>query len=84
MSLLVICKIFGRFVNIRTPDEKYFLCNGENLPEPIQMQLSKNQKTFSQYFAPFLKSTPNFKHFEKDDDPHSLCIFGTTDCEIPG
>ena len=53
MSLLVICKIFGRFVNIRTPDEKYFLCNGENLPEPIQMQLSKNQKTFSQYFAPF-------------------------------
>ena len=29
------------------------------------MQLSKKQKIFSQFFAPFLKSTSNFEDFEK-------------------
>ena len=29
------------------------------------MQLSKNQKDFFEFFAQFLKSTSNFKHFEK-------------------
>ena len=38
------------------------------------MQLSQKQKTFSQFFAEFLKSRLNFKHFEKKDDPHSFCI----------
>ena len=30
------------------------------------MQLSKKQKTFSQFFAVFLKSTSNVEHFEKN------------------
>ena len=45
------------------------------------MQLSKTQKTFSQFLAPFLKSRLNFKHFEKKDDPHSFCIFEIRDSE---
>ena len=29
------------------------------------MQLSRKQKTFSQFFSPFLKSNLNFEHFQK-------------------
>ena len=39
------------------------------------MQLSQKQKTFSGFFFAFLKSLLNFKHFQKDDDPYSWCIF---------
>ena len=31
----------------------------------IQMKLSQKQNTFSELFAAFLKSSLNFKHFEK-------------------
>ena len=64
-----------------TADDKYSLRNSENLREPIQMQLSKNLKTFSQHFARFVQSTSNFKHFGKNDDPRSICIFEGTHCE---
>ena len=45
------------------------------------MQLSQKQKTFSQFFAAFLKSTLNFEHFEKKDDPQRFCISEITDSE---
>ena len=48
-----------------TADDKCTLRNSGNLREPIQMQLSKILKTFSQHFAQFEQSTSNFKHFEK-------------------
>ena len=35
------------------------------------MQLSGKQKGFSEFFAAFLKSSLNFEHFHKKDDPHS-------------
>ena len=47
MSLLVICKILGLFVNTLTTDGKYSLFNRDNLKQPIQMQLSNKQKRFS-------------------------------------
>ena len=53
MSLLVICGILGLFINTLTEDDKYFLRNSENLPQPIQMQISKKQKTFSQVLLRF-------------------------------
>ena len=40
ISLLVICKILGLFVNTLTADGKYSLCNRENLPQTIQIELS--------------------------------------------
>ena len=64
-----------------TADENYFLSKSENLVQPIQMELSKNLKTFSQHFAQFLESTLNLKHFERKHDPRSLCIFQINDCE---
>ena len=54
MSLLVVSEIL-------TSDDKYYFCNKENSQQPIQMQLSKKQKTFSWCFAAFLKSASIFE-----------------------
>ena len=65
MSLLVISEILGLFVNTLSSYDKYSLCNSENLWQPIQMLLAKKQKTYFEFFAPFLKSTSNCEYFEK-------------------
>ena len=70
-SLLVIQKIPRLFVNTLTVNEKRYLLNRDNLPQPIQMQLSEKEKTFSQFSFAFLKSILNFKHLTKKDDPGS-------------
>ena len=61
----MIHKILRLFVNTLTVDGKYYLFNKENLTEPIQMQLFKKQKKFSEIFIAFLKSILNFKHLPK-------------------
>ena len=71
--MLVLCKILGLFVNTLTDDDKYSLLYRDNLTQPIQILLSQKRKTFSQFFSAFLKSTLNFAHFQKKDDPHSRC-----------
>ena len=80
-SLLVICKISRLFPNSLSADGKYSLLNRDNLTEPIQMQLSRKQKTFSEFFSAFLKSSLNFEHFQQKEDPHGWCICETTDSE---
>ena len=45
------------------------------------MELSKKQKNFPEFVASVLTYTANFEHFEKKDDPHSLCISEITDCK---
>ena len=35
------------------------------------MELSGKQKTFEKFFSSFLKSSLNWEHFQKKDDPHS-------------
>ena len=72
--MLALCKILRLFVNTLTNDDKYYLLYGDNLTEPIQILLSKKQKTFSQFFSAFFESTLNFPNFPKKDDPHSRCI----------
>ena len=78
-SLLLKCQILGLLVNTLSADENYAVLNKDNLTIPIQMQLSQEQKTFSQFFAEFLKSRLNFKRFEKEDEPHRFCIFEVAD-----
>ena len=58
-----------------TADDKYSLLNRDNLTQPIPTQLSQKQKAFFEFFLPFSKSTLNFEHFQKKDDPLSLFIF---------
>ena len=65
-SLLFTCQILVLLVNTLAADEKYPVLNRDNLTIPIQKQLSQKQKTFSQFFVAFLKSTINFKYFEKN------------------
>ena len=69
--MLVRCKFLRLLVRTLTDDEKYYLLHRENLTQPIQILLSQKQKTFSQFFSEFLKSTLNFEHFQTKDHPHS-------------
>ena len=63
--MLVLCKILGLFVNTLTDKDKYCFLYRDNLRQPIQILLSHKEKTFSQFFSPFLKSTLNFVDFQK-------------------
>ena len=63
--LLVICKISRLFPNTLSADGKYSLFNRDNLMQPIQMQVSRKQKTFSEFFSVFLKASLKFEHFQK-------------------
>ena len=83
-SVLVICKISRIFLNTLSADGKYSLFNRDNITQPIQMEVSQKQKTFSEFFSAFLKSNLNFEHFQKKkDDPHCWCISEITDPEKP-
>ena len=82
--LLVICKISRLFPNTLSADGKYSLLNRDNLTQPIQMQLSRKQKTFSEFFSAFLESSLNFEHFQKKDDSHSWGISEMRECEKQG
>ena len=79
--MLVLCTISKLFVNKLTADDKYSLLNRANLTQPIQILLSKKQKTFSEFFYSFFKATLNSEHFQTKDDPHSPCISVTTASE---
>ena len=70
-SPLVVYESLLVFVNTLTDDEKFRVQDWENFPLLIQMQLSEKQKTFSQFFVPFLESTSNVRHFDRKDDRHS-------------
>ena len=59
------------FVNTLTADDKYSPLNRDNLTKPIRAKLSQKQQAFSQFFLAFFKSTLNFEHFQKKDDPPS-------------
>ena len=72
--MLVLCKIFRLFVKTLNDDDKYSLLYRDNLMQPIQILRSHKQKTFSEFFSAVLKSTLNFEHSGKKDDPHSRCI----------
>ena len=62
-----------------TADDKYSLVNRDDLTQPIQILLSQQQQTFSQFFSGFQISSLNFEYFRKIDDPHSGWI--STDSE---
>ena len=52
--------------------------------QPIRTPLSRKDKAFSQFLLAFSKSTLNFEHFQKKDDPRSLFISEITDSEERG
>ena len=50
---LVIHKVLRIFVDTLTVDEKHYLVNRDNLTEPIQVELSQKQKSFSEFSFAF-------------------------------
>ena len=64
-SLLVIWKILELLVKTLTADHKFSLLNRDKLTRPIQMQLCKSKKTFSQLCSAFLKFRYSFQQFQK-------------------
>ena len=79
--LFVIFEVLWIFVKTLTAGDKYSLGNIWNLQDLIQMQLSKEVKTFCWVFSPFLKSASIFRYCETKDDSPSLCISEITDCQ---
>ena len=77
--MLVLCKILRLFVNTLTPDGKYSLLIRDKLTKPLQILLSEKEKTFSEFFSIFLKSTLNFEQFQTKNDTHSRGISEVTD-----
>ena len=63
-------EIIVLFANTWTSDYKYPVTDCDNLPFPIQIQLSSKQKTFSRFFIPLMESLSNFEHFQKKQDCH--------------
>ena len=58
-------KILRLFGNTLTDDHKYSALYRDNLTQPNQILLSLKQKTFSESFSAFLKSTLTFEDFRK-------------------
>ena len=52
--------------------------------QPIQLQLSQNQKIFSDCFSAFPKSTYHSEHFEKEDEPQRIFVSEIIDWKKPG
>ena len=72
--MLVLWKTIRLFANTLIPDGKYSLLIRDKLTQPLQILLSQKQKSFSQFFSSFLKSTLNFEPCRKKDESHSRCI----------
>ena len=67
MSALVSSKILGLFVNTLTAEYTYSGRNMLTLTQQVQTPLSLKQKTFSEFFIAFPKSTWNEEHFRKKE-----------------
>ena len=76
--MLVRHKMLRLLANILAVNDKYYVLNTDNLPQPIQMQLYRKKTFFSPFFLALLKSLLNFKHLPKEHAP-----FANVFLEIP-
>ena len=65
-----------------TANDTYSLNSKDKWMLKFQIHLSQKKKNFSQFISPFFESAFNFEHFQKKDDPHSLCISEIIDHEV--
>ena len=64
-SLLETWKLFSRFLNKLTADEKYSLISRDNWMQTIQMHWSQKQQIFLKFFSTFFESALNSERFQK-------------------
>ena len=67
-----------------TAEYTYSRRNMQTFTEQVQTQLSLKQKTFSEFFIAFLKSTWNGEHFHKKGESSSLSISEIIDSKKGG
>ena len=65
MSALVTSQIFRLFINMMTPDVKYFRRNMQIFWPQLETPLSQQKNTFSQFLIAFLKCAWNLEHSEQ-------------------
>ena len=70
MSPLELGELLWVLVNTLSAEDKYPVHDCQNLPLPIQMQLSEKRKTFPECLVTFPESTSNFKRSAKKGDCH--------------
>ena len=83
-SAFVRSKILGLFVNTLTAEYMYSRRNMQTFTQHIKTPLSLKQKTFSEFFIAFLKSTWNGEHFQKKGESSSLSISEIIDSKRGG
>ena len=62
-SLLDTWKLFRRFLNTLTGNDKSSLNSKDKWMQTIQMNLSQKRKIFSELFGAFFEYALNFEHF---------------------
>ena len=67
-----------------TSEYKYSRRNMQTLAQQVQTPLSLKQKTFSEFFIAFLKSTSNVEHFQEKGESSSLSISDIIDSKRSG
>ena len=67
----MIQRILRLFLITLTVNDKHYLLNRDNLTQPIQIQLPEKEENFSEFLFAFLKSTLNYKHLPKNNDPRN-------------
>ena len=80
-SILDTWKFFRPFLNTLTANDKYSLNSKDKWLQKFQMHLSQKQNIFTEFFLAGFDSALNFEHFQRKDDPLSLCISEITDHE---
>ena len=71
---LIRSEALGLLVKRLSANYEYSRSNRENLPLPIQMELSENPSIFWCIFFVFLEHTLNFQCSEKNNEPHRSSI----------
>ena len=80
-SLSLRSEILGLLLNTLTADCEFYGTNRDNLPLPIQIELSEKIQTSSRFFIAFLQSALNCEHFEKKSQPQGLSISEVIDSQ---
>ena len=74
MLFLIRSDILVLLVNTLTANYEYCRNNRDNLPLPVQMQLSAKLKRFPGFYIIFFDSALNFECFKETNQPHSSGI----------
>ena len=74
-------EILGVLVTKLTPNYEYSRSNNDNLPLPLQMELSEKLQQFFGIFIAFLESALNFQHYKKKQKLLGSSISEVNDCQ---